>query len=232
MDSPGSRPCGGARVAPPANALVLYRRARSSQRSVQSSESNELPASQPAQPEASRMSGKGANQKEQVPCPKCGNRVQRRYMRKHDRNRHQGARRRRHTCPYCSAEKAKTYSTFLDWRNHLQDTHEHCLEDDDPLQREEYAAEFKLDRWGWFHDLEGNDTDWAYQRVVTLRKHYGQYQGPGEGKPPGPPSTIRLPHTKGTTRAGDDDGGTTEVHRGRTNRRSTLGRADPEQGPP
>ena len=32
--------------------------------------------------------------------------------------------------------------------------------------------------------------------------------------------------------SGDDDGGTTEVHRGRSNRRSTLGRADPEQGPP
>ena len=199
MDSPRSRPCGGARVAPPADGLVLYRRARSSERSVQSSESNELPASQPAQPEASRMSGKGANQKEQVPCPKCKNRVQGRYMRKHDRNMHLGARRRRHARPYCSAEKAKTYSTFLDWRNHLQDTHEHCLEDDDPLRREEYAAGFKLDRWGRFHDLEGNDTDRAYQRVATLRKHYGQYQGPVEGEPPGPPSTIRLPYTKGTT---------------------------------
>ena len=33
----------------------------------------------------------------------------------------------------------------------------------------------------------------------TLRKQYGQYQGPGEGQPPGPPSTVRLPHTKGTT---------------------------------
>ena len=45
MDSPGSRPGGRARVAPPADGLVLYRRARSSWRSVQSSESNELPAS-------------------------------------------------------------------------------------------------------------------------------------------------------------------------------------------
>ena len=33
-------------------------------------------------------------------------------------------------------------------------------------------------------------------------------------------------------RAGDDDGGTTKVQWGRTNRRSTLGRADPKQGPP
>ena len=33
-------------------------------------------------------------------------------------------------------------------------------------------------------------------------------------------------------RAGDDDGGTTEVHLGRSNHRSTLGRADPNQGPP
>ena len=50
MDSPGSRLGGRARVAPPADGLVLYRRARSSWRSVQSSESNELPASQPASP--------------------------------------------------------------------------------------------------------------------------------------------------------------------------------------
>ena len=140
-------------------------------------------------------------QKEQIPCPKCGSRVQRRNMRKHDR----------------STEKAKTYSTFLDWRNHLLDTHEHCLEIDDQLQREEYAAGFKLDLWRQFHDLEGNETDRAYLRVATLRKHYGQYQGPEEGGPPGPPSTIRLPHTKGTTpdrdvtpteseRAGSDHG--------------------------
>ena len=51
-----------------------------------------------------------------VPCLKCGNRVQRQYMRKHDRNMHQGARRRKHTCLYCSVDKAKTYSTFLDWK--------------------------------------------------------------------------------------------------------------------
>ena len=66
MDSPRSRPSGGA------DGLVLYRRARSSQRSVQSSEWNELPASQPAQPEASRMSGKGAKSKEQVRVPSAG----------------------------------------------------------------------------------------------------------------------------------------------------------------
>ena len=34
---------------------------------------------------------------------------------------------------------------------------------------------------------------------MTLQKHFGWYQGPGEGEPQGPPSTIRLPHTKGTT---------------------------------
>ena len=115
---------------------------------------------------------------------------------------HQGARRRKHACPYCSAEKAKTYSTFLDWKNHLSDTHGHSMEDDDPLWREEYAAGFKLDRWGRYHELEGNETDRAYQRVVTLRKHYGRYQGPGEGEPPGPLSIIRLPHTKGITLTG------------------------------
>ena len=39
----------------------------------------------------------------------------------------------------------------------------------------------------------------AYQRFRTLRKQYGRYQGPGEGQPPGPLSTVCLPHTKGTT---------------------------------
>ena len=58
MDSPVSRPCGGAQVAPPADGLVLNRSARSSHRSVQSSQSNELPA---GCPETIRMSGKGAN---------------------------------------------------------------------------------------------------------------------------------------------------------------------------
>ena len=54
-------------------------------------------------------------------------------------------------------------------------------------------------RRGRFHKLEGNEADRAYQHVVTLRKHYGRYQGPGQGEPPGPPSSICLPHTKGTT---------------------------------
>ena len=44
MDSPGSRPGGRARVAQLAEGLVLYSRARSSWRSVHSSESNKLPA--------------------------------------------------------------------------------------------------------------------------------------------------------------------------------------------
>ena len=66
------------------------------------------------------------------------------------------------------------------------------------LWREEYAGGFKLDQWGRFNELEGSETDRAYQRVRTLRKHYGRYQGQGEGQPQGPPSTIRLPHTKGT----------------------------------
>ena len=127
---------------------------------------------------------------------------------------HQGVRRRRHVCPYCSAEKCKTYSTFQDWKNHLHDTHEQCLEYDEPLEREEYAAGFKLDRWEWFHDIEGDETDRAYLRIATLRKHYGQYQGQEEGEPPGPPSTIHLPHTKGTTP--DRDVTPTESQRARS----------------
>ena len=32
-----------------------------------------------------------------------------------------------------------------------------------------------------------------------MRKHYGPYQGEVKGEPPGTPSTIRIPHTKGMT---------------------------------
>ena len=71
-----------------------------------------------------------------------------------------------------------------DWKNHLHTTHAQCMEDDDPLDREEYAAGFKLDRW---------------ERIATRRKHYGRYRGKVQGEPPGPPSTIRIPHIKGTT---------------------------------
>ena len=130
MDSPGSRPSGGAWAAPPADRLVLYRSVKISQRSVQSSESNELPARQPAKPEASRMSGKGAQSKEQVPC-----------IRGHDAE-DTSARTAR-------LKKPKHIPPFWIGGTHLSDTHEHCMEDDDPLQREEYAAGFKLDRWGW-----------------------------------------------------------------------------------
>ena len=119
-----------------------------------------------SQPETSRMSGKGANPQEKIPCPKCGSRVQRQKP----------------------AEAQPEH-----------DTHEQCLEYDDPLEREEYVAGFKLDRWERFHDIEGDETDRAYLCIATLRKHYGQYQGQEEGEPPGPLSTIRLPHTKGTT---------------------------------
>ena len=66
---------------------------------------------QPA--ESSGMYGKGANPQEQVPCPKCWKKVQRRYLRKHKRSQHQGVRRRRHACPYCTAEICKTYSTLI-----------------------------------------------------------------------------------------------------------------------
>ena len=128
--------------------------------------------------------------------------MQRHYMRKHDKNIHQGGRRLIH----CSADKARRYSSLLDWKNHLSVTHVHFTEAEDPLWSEEYAARFKLDQWGWFHELDGSETNRAYQLVRTLRKQYGQYQGPGKGQSPGPPSSIRLPHTKGTTPDKDPDG--------------------------
>ena len=62
-----------------------------------------------------------------------------------------------------------------------------------------YAAGFKLDRWEHFHHIKGDETDRAYLRIATLRKHYGRYRGKLRGEPPGPPSTIRIPHIKGTT---------------------------------
>ena len=127
-----------------------------------------------------------------MPCPKCGSRVQRQYMWRHDKNMHQGRWRWMHVCTYCSADKVKTYSTFLDWKNHLSDTHHTCIED-------EYAAGFKLDEWGQLHELDGIETDQAYRRVKALREQYGRYQGQVEGQPPGPLSTIRLPHIKGST---------------------------------
>ena len=75
-----------------------------------------------------------------------------------------------------------------------------CQQDSQPLPkdlllREDYAAGFKLDQWGRFHELDGSETDQAYERVWILQK---RYQGQGEGQPMGPPSTIRLPDTKGT----------------------------------
>ena len=59
MDSPGSRPGGRARVAPPTDGLVLYSRTRSSWESVPSSESNKLPASREQRDVRKGMSGKG-----------------------------------------------------------------------------------------------------------------------------------------------------------------------------
>ena len=81
---------------------------------------------QPA--ESSGMTGKGANQQEQVPCPKCGKHVQRRNLKKDQRSQHDGVRRRRHACPFCKPGVRKTYSTFQDWKNHLHTTHDQCLE--------------------------------------------------------------------------------------------------------
>ena len=194
MDSPGSRPAEGYRWRRRRTDwyYIAGRGAHGSQ-FIRASRTNCQPA------ESSGMTGKGANQQEQIPCPQCGRHVQRRNMKKHQRSQHDGVQRRRHACPFCLPEVHKTYSTFQDWKNHLHTTHDQCLEDDDPLYREEYAAGFKLDRWERFHHIEGDETDRAYQRIATLRKHYGPYQGGVKGEPPGAPSTIRVPHTKGTT---------------------------------
>ena len=100
-------------------------------------------------------------------------------------------------CPYCSADKVKTDSTFLDWKNYLSDTRHTCIEDGDPLLWAEYAAGFKFNGWRRLYKLDVSDTDLAYRRVRALRVQYGRYQDQVEGQPPGPLSTICLPHIKG-----------------------------------
>ena len=157
MDSPGSRPAEGHRWRRRRTDwyYIAGRGAHGSQ-FIRASRTNCQPA------ESSGMTGKGANQQEQVPCPKCGKHVQRRNLKKHQRSQHDGVRRRRHACPFCKPGVHKTYSTFQDWKNHLHTTHDQCLEDDDPLDREEYAAGFKLDRWERFHHIEGDETNRAF----------------------------------------------------------------------
>ena len=124
--------------------LVLYRDATSSLGSVQSSDSDEPPTSQPSfaslPTSERRMSGQAGDRREKVPCPKCGSRVQRQYFLKHNKNMHQGGRCQIHVP--CLADKPKTYSTFLDWTNHLSETHPTCIHDGDPLLRAKYATGF------------------------------------------------------------------------------------------
>ena len=145
------------------------------------------------------MTGDKLDPREQISCPRCSTRMQGQSMKKHIKNMHEGGRRRIHACPYCSASKLRTYSTFADCKKHLSDTHASCLWEDDPILRAEYAMGFKLDDWGRFHGLEGSDTDEAYLHVVRVRDRYGPFPGPLDGQPPRAPSTIRLPHLKGTT---------------------------------
>ena len=83
------------------------------------SRTNCQPASQPASLRPAGCQERERTRRKKRPCSKCGSRVQQRNLRKHDRSMHQGVRRRRHVCPYCSAETCKTYSTFQDWKNHL-----------------------------------------------------------------------------------------------------------------
>ena len=106
------------------------------------------------------------NPKERIPCPKCGNRIQRDGMRRHDHSMHGGQRKRIHVCLFCSRAIPKTYSTFHDRKNHIRDTHPTCLVggDKDPLFVEEYAAGFKLDGWYRFHGITGDELDQSFLR--------------------------------------------------------------------
>ena len=136
-------------MAPPADGLVLYSRARSSWKSVHSSESNELPASRELQDDrkGGKPAGAGTVPKVRKACPAT----------KPEKAPEEPARRgtaTKATCPFCKPGVRKTYSTFQDWKNHLHTTHDQCLEDDDPLDREEYAAGFKLDP-SWIDGTQG-----------------------------------------------------------------------------
>ena len=108
-------------------------------------------------------------------------------MRCHNRSYHGGQRKHIHVCPFCSRVIPKTYSTFHDWRKHIEITHLTCLVDGDKgsLFVEGYAAGFKLE--GWF-----------VLRVSRLRDNYERYQGKDTGVgAPSPPSKIGVPHSKG-----------------------------------
>ena len=111
MDSPGSRPAEGHRWRRRrTDWYYIAGRGAHGSHFIRASRTNCQPA------ESSGMTGKGANQQEQVPCPKCGKHVQRRNLKKHQRSQHDGVRRRRHACPFCKPGVHKTYSTFQDWK--------------------------------------------------------------------------------------------------------------------
>ena len=175
--------------------------------SVLSSYLSELPSEVSSSNTAylgSVMAERYPNPKEKIPCPKCGNKVQRAGIRCHNHSMHEGQRRRVHMCPFCSRSNPKTYSTFRDWKRHIKDPHPPCLVggEDDPLVIEEYTAGFKLDRWHRFHGITGDELVQSFLKVSSLRNDYGSYQGKREGTEtpsPGPQFTIHLPHSKEAT---------------------------------
>ena len=126
-----------------------------------------------SQPKAAGCPERERTSRSRYRAHSAGKKVQRRYLKKHERSQHDGVRQRRHACPFCTAEICKTYSTFQDWKNHLHTTYGQCMEDDDPLDREEYAAGFKLDRWERFHHIKGDETDRAYLRMADTGVKYG-----------------------------------------------------------
>ena len=74
------------------------------------------------------MADRHLDPKEKIPCPRCGNKVQRDGMRRHERSMHKGMRERIHVCMFESRTKVKTYSIYHDWKNHVVSTHLPYLE--------------------------------------------------------------------------------------------------------
>ena len=232
MDSPRSRPGGRARVAPPADGLVLYRRARSSWRSVQSRGLNELAASQPASPRPAGCPEKEQTRRGKYRAPSAGVGCSDETCGSTN-----GACTRGYDAEGTSAHTAWLKNAghtpyFLDWRNHLLDTHEHCLEDDDPLQREEYAAGFKLDRWERFHDLEGNENNRLPSAFLTRKApHLTETSNRRSRSVPGAIMETRARKRERSSPLTDEHGGRPTARRGvhqTTDGRARVG--GPDQG--
>ena len=194
MDSPGSRPAEGPQVAPPADRLVLYSRARSSWKSVHSSESNELPASREQRDD--RKGGKPAGA-DTVPtvrtaCPAT----------KHEKAPEEPARRG-------TATKARLPFLFAGGAQdvlHLPGLEEPSTHDSRSVFRGRrpvgpggVRCRIQAGSMGAIPPHRGGRGRPGLSADRYFAEALWPIPGRSQREPPGAPSTIRIPHTKGTT---------------------------------